>query len=161
MPKIDLSQIPFKPGSSYPGKLANSVEGRSTQRLGPVGGLTQYGVNFVRLEPDAASSLRHYHMKQDEFVIVTKGVCILRDDEGDHEMQVGDCAAFPAGEANGHHILNHSNELAEFLVVGTHTPTETAYYSDLDMMVRDGEKGFEFTKQDGSPLTSDIIGDDT
>ncbi|MEP2030406.1 MAG: cupin domain-containing protein [Paracoccaceae bacterium] len=161
MPKLDLSQIPFKSGSSYPGKLAKSVEGRSTQRVGDAGGLTQYGVNLVRLEPNGASSLRHYHMEQDEFVIVTEGVCTLKDDDGEHQMQVGDCATFPAGEANGHHILNLTDKSATFLVVGTRTPTETGYYSDVDMMVRDDKNGFEFTKKDGSPLTPDIIGDDT
>lgn len=160
MPILDLSQIPFKPGSAYPGKLAKSVEGRSTQRVGDAGGLTQYGVNIVQLEPNGASSLRHYHMGQDEFVIVTEGVCTLRDDNGDHEMQVGDCATFPAGEANGHHLLNHTDKIAKFLVVGTHTPTETGYYSDVDMMVRDDQDGFKFTKKDGTPLTADIIGDD-
>ena len=72
MPKLDLSQIPFKGGSTYPGKLAQAMAGRSSQRLGDAGGLTQYGVNMVRLEPGAASSLRHYHMQQDEFVIVTQ-----------------------------------------------------------------------------------------
>ena len=160
MPKIDLSQIPFRAGSSYPGKLANSVVGRSTQRVGDSGGLTQYGVNLVRLEPNAASSLRHYHMTQDEFVIITEGVCTLKDDDGEHEMQVGECATFPAGETNGHHFLNLTDKPATFLVVGTHTPTETGYYSDVDMMVRDDENGFEFTKKDGTPLTADIIGDD-
>lgn len=161
MPKLDLSQIPFKAGSSYPAKLAKSVEGRSTQRIGDAGGLTQYGVNIVRLEPNAASSLRHYHMEQDEFVIVTEGVCTLKDDDGEHQMQVGDCATFPAGDPNGHHILNHTDKAVTFLVVGTRTATETGYYSDVDMMVRDGQDGFKFTQKDGSPLSADITGDDT
>ncbi|MGR3621752.1 cupin domain-containing protein [Pseudophaeobacter sp.] len=161
MPKLDLSQIPVRGGSSYPGKLAEAVAGRFNQGVGDAGGLTQFGVNIVRLEPGALSSLRHYHMQQDEFLVMLSGACTLIDDQGEHEMQPGDCASFPAGEANGHHLKNMTDAPASFLVVGTRTPTETAYYSDIDMMVEMDAKGFSFTRKDGSPLTADQIGDET
>lgn len=160
MPKLDLSQIPFKGASSYPGKLAQATAGRFVQRLGDAGGLTQYGVNMVRLEPGGLSSLRHYHMEQDEFALMVDGELILIDDDGEQVMRAGDCASWPAGEANGHHLVNRTDTPATFLVVGTHTPTETAYYSDIDMMVKDDANGFSFTRKDGSPLTADQIGDD-
>lgn len=159
MPKLDLSQIPFQGGSGYPGKLAEAGAGRFVQRLGDAGGLTQYGVNMVRLEPGGLSSLRHYHMEQDEFAIVISGSCTLVDDQGEHQMQPGDCATFPAGEANGHHLINTTDAPATFLVVGTRTPTETGYYSDIDMMVKQDATGSVFTRKDGSPLTADQIGD--
>ncbi|UWQ63954.1 cupin domain-containing protein [Leisingera caerulea] len=161
MPKLDLSQLLWRTGSGYPGKLAEACKGRSVQPLGDPGGLSQFGVNIVRLEPGAASSLRHYHMEQDEFVMVTEGSCTLIDDQGAHEMQPGDCAAFPAGEANGHHLVNRSDKPAAFLVVGTRTETETGYYSDLDMMVKFARSEFTFTRKDGSPLTADQTGEDT
>ncbi|MEY8827977.1 cupin domain-containing protein [Sedimentitalea sp. XS_ASV28] len=160
MPKLDLASIPFAAFTSYPGKLARAVDGRSLQRLGDAGGLTQFGVNMVMLKAGARSSLRHYHMEQDEFVMVTQGVCTLIDDHGSHEMLPGDCAAFPAGEANGHHLVNNTDAPAAFLVVGTRTPTETAVYSDIDMKVTSvNETDSKFTRKDGSPLTADQIGD--
>lgn len=161
MPKLDLSQLPWRTGSTYPGKLADAVAGRSSQRLGDAGGLTQFGVNLVRLEAGAMSSLRHYHMEQDEFVMVTEGVCTLIENEGETELRPGDCATFKAGAADGHHFVNKTGAPAAFLVVGTRTPTETAYYSDIDMMVKTDADGAIFTRKDGSPLTADQIGDDT
>ncbi|SDW61227.1 Uncharacterized conserved protein, cupin superfamily [Ruegeria halocynthiae] len=160
MPKIDLSKIPFRNGSGYPGKLAKAGDDRYVQPLGDANGLTQIGVNIVRLEPNGLSSLRHYHMEQDEFAIMLSGTCTLIDDDGEHEMQPGDCAAWPAGDTNGHHLVNKTDAPATFLVVGTRTPTETGYYSDLDMMVKFDPDGFAFTRKDGSPLTADQIGDD-
>ena len=127
--------------------------------MGDAGGLSQYGVNLVRLDPGAMSSLRHYHMAQDEFVMVTEGTCTLIDDQGEHTMQAGDCATFPAGEANGHHLVNKTEVPAVFLVVGTRTETETGYYSDLDMKVSVDAAGYTFTRKDGSPLTADQIGE--
>ncbi|TNJ43965.1 cupin domain-containing protein [Phaeobacter sp. B1627] len=161
MPKLDLSQIPARDGTSYPGRLAACVAGRSAQPLGDAGGLSQYGVNLVHLEPGALSSLRHYHMEQDEFVMVTAGALVLVDDQGEQAMNPGDCAAFPKGDANGHHLINRSDAPASFLVIGTRTATETAIYSDLDMMVQVADDISSYTRKDGSPLTADQIGDET
>jgi uncharacterized cupin superfamily protein len=160
MPKLDLSRIERRRGSVYPGKLDATMDGRSSLRLGDAGGLTQFGVNLVQIEPGGMSSLRHYHMEQDEFLMMTSGTLVLVDDDGEHEMQPGDCASFPAGDPNGHHLINRTDAPATFLVVGTRTPTETAYYSDIDMMVKQDASGFAFTRKDGSPLTADQIGDD-
>ena len=161
MPKLDLTQIPAVVGSDYPGKLAAEIGGRATQRLGDASGLTQFGVNLVRLNPGDLSSLRHYHMEQDEFLMVTEGACTLIDDDGEHGMLPGDCASFPASDDNPHHLVNKSDKPAAFLVVGTRTPTETAYYGDLDMMVTDNRDESNFTRKDGSPLTADQIGENT
>ena len=160
MPKLDLSKIDAVIGSDYPGKLAAEVGGRAAQRLGEAGGLTQFGVNLVRLMPGDLSSLRHYHMQQDEFLMVTTGVCTLIDDDGEQDLLPGDCACFPAGDANPHHLVNKTDKPAAFLVVGTHTPTETAIYGDIDMMVTNVGAVSKFTRKNGSPLTADQTGED-
>lgn len=154
MPIIDLAQAPVKTGSIYPEPFAAMMEGRSSLRLGEAGGLTQFGVNLVTLEPGAMSSLRHWHHKEDEFVWVVEGECTLVEDQGETLLRPGDCAAFPAGKPNGHHFLNRSDRLARFVVVGTRAPQETAVYSDVDLMVEltPGPAGkAEFTHKDGTP----------
>jgi uncharacterized cupin superfamily protein len=152
MPKIDINALPVETGSGYPGHRAALMDGRSQVRLGDVSGLSQFGVNLVQLEPGAVSSLRHWHEKQDEFLVVTEGVCTLIDDHGETPLNTGDCAAFPAGDANGHMIKNTSAAPAAFVVVGTRTQTETGYYSDEDMMVTLADGKMAFTKKDGSAL---------
>ena len=156
MSKIDTSKLQLRTGSGYPGKLADEMAGRSSYRLGDAGGLTQFGANLVILEPGAKSSLRHWHMHEDEFVLVTEGELVLVMDGGATPMGVGDCAAFKAGVANGHHFINTSSTVAKFLVVGTRAETEVAYYSDLDMMVKSGPDGSAFTRKDGSPVDPDL-----
>jgi uncharacterized cupin superfamily protein len=74
-------------------------------------------------------------------------------DEGETVMRPGDCAAFPAGDRNGHHFLNRTDRVAKFLVIGTKAPKETAVYSDVDMMVHmtPGLQGkANFTYKDGT-----------
>ena len=152
MPKIDLSKVPLRTGSIYPAPYDAEMEGRASLRVGDAGGLGQFGANIVILAPGAKSSLRHWHERQDEFVVMLEGECTLVDDTGRSVMRRGDCAAFPAGDGNGHHFVNESGAEARFLVVGTRTPTETAHYSDVDLMVKIGPEGAVFTRRDGSPL---------
>ena len=150
MSVIDLSQVPVKTGSIYPEPYATMMAGRSSLRLGQAAGLTQFGVNLVTLQPGAMSSLRHWHLNEDEFVMVTAGECVLVQDGGETIMQPGDCAAFPAGLADGHHFLNRTDQPASFLVVGTKAPREVATYSDVDLTVELEGGAARFFYKDGT-----------
>ncbi len=153
MPKLDLSVLPVRTGSIYPEPYASMVKGRSSLRLGDAAGLTQFGVNLVTLEPGAMSSLRHWHLAEDEFVMVTEGECVMVQDEGETVMRPGDCAGFPAGSTNGHHFLNRSDAPARFLVVGSKAPREVATYSDHDLKVEIAGGKARFTYKDGTDWT--------
>ena len=150
MPKLDLAKVPVKTGSIYPEPYASMMQGRSSLRLGEAAGLTQFGVNLVTLESGAVSSLRHWHMAEDEFVMVTEGECVMVTDAGDTVMRAGDCAGFPAGATDGHHFINRSDRTARFLVVGSKARREVATYSDVDLKVEiEGGKA-RFTYKDGT-----------
>ena len=152
MAKIDLSKIARKTGSGYPEPYASMMNKRSYLRLGDAGGLTQFGANITILEPGGMSSMRHWHVHEDEFVMVTQGAVVMVTDDGETVMRAGDCAAFPAGVENGHHFLNKSSAEARFLVIGTRAARETAYYSDVDMKVEDVNGVSTYTRKDGSPM---------
>ncbi|MEO5615731.1 MAG: cupin domain-containing protein [Cypionkella sp.] len=150
MAKLDLSKVPVKTSSIYPSPYAEMMAGRSSLRLGDAGGLTQFGVNLVILQPGALSSLRHWHLAEDEFVMVTEGECVLIQDAGETVMGVGDCVAFPANVPDGHHFINRSGAVAQFLVVGSKAKREVATYSDVDLVltVEGGQASFAY--KDGS-----------
>ncbi len=150
MPKLDLSAAPVKTGSVYPEPYAGQMAGRSSLRLGDLAGLTQFGVNIVTLEPGAVASLRHWHLREDEFAMVLEGELTLVEDEGEVEMRAGDCAAWPAGIANGHRFVNRSLAPARFLVVGTKVAHDICTYTDVDMKVHISAEGNRFTYHDGS-----------
>jgi uncharacterized cupin superfamily protein len=148
---IDQSKCPVKTGSMYPEPYASEMAGRSSLRLGDAGGLTQFGANVVILQPGAKSSLRHWHRNEDEFVMITQGELVLVQDEGEHVMRPGDCAAFPAGDSNGHHFLNRTDREARFLVVGSKAPREVATYSDVDLVLEVEAGKASFRYKDGTP----------
>ena len=137
-------------GSNYPQELQHIVRGRSRKRFGKVAGLTNFGVNLVTLQPGSRSSIRHWHSKQDEFIYIVEGEVTLVTNEGKQLLIAGDCAGFPAGEVNGHHLINQSNSIAKYLEIGDKTPGDTVNYPDVDLVAKDSDTGWVFTRKDGS-----------
>ena len=151
MPKIDIDKISLDASTNYPKPFDKAVEGRSRKRLGRAAGLSQFGVNICTLKPGAASSQRHWHENEDELVYVLEGEMVLVEDGGETVLKPGDAAAWKAGVANGHCIVNRSSRDAVFIEVGTRAKTERAHYSDIDMMVTRDDKGFKYTRKNGEP----------
>lgn len=152
MPKLDLTRAPVKTGSIYPAPHDAAMAGRSSLRLGALGGLTQFGANLVILAPGALSSLRHWHLHEDEFVMVLTGEITLVEEDARTVLRPHDCAAFPAGVENGHHFINETNAEARFLVIGSRALYEVATYADVDMKVEIKDGAARFTRRDGRPL---------
>ena len=97
MPKIDIAKVPVDTATGYPAPFNKAVEGRSRKRLGRAAGLNQFGVNICTLKPGAASSQRHWHEHEDEFVYVLEGEVVLCEDDGETVLKPGDAAAWKAG----------------------------------------------------------------
>jgi len=153
MPKIDIAKIPVDTGSGYPGPLRQVVTGRERKRLGNAVGLDQFGVNLTTLKPGAASSLRHWHHNEDEFVFILEGKVVLIDDSGETVLKPGDAAGFKANDPNGHHLVNRSNRNALLLEIGTRSKHERAEYSDVDLLVIRDDKGARYTHKNGEPYS--------
>jgi len=119
----------------YPEPFARAVAGRLKRPLGDIFGLRNFGVNWTRLEPGAATALRHHHSKQDEFVFVLEGRPTLITDEGEFALEPGTCAGFPAGNGNAHQLVNRSPSPVVVLEVGDRTAGDTAEYPDDDLAI--------------------------
>ena len=150
MGKINVAKLRKHAGSGYPSPFDEPMRGRSRQRLGDAAGLTQFGVNLLVLEPGAWSSQRHWHTNEDEFVFVLSGDVVLVTDDGEEVLRPGDCAGFPKGKRDGHHLINRSrSKAAVCLEVGTRSEVDFCGYPDIDMII-DSAIG-KYTRRDGTP----------
>ncbi|MBT9314958.1 cupin domain-containing protein [Leptothoe spongobia] len=147
---IDLSTVPVSQGTGYPAPFRTKVAGRSRQRVGNAAGLTNFGVNLTTLAPNAQSALRHWHSHQDEFIYVVSGELVLVTDVGETLLKPGMMAGFPARVADGHHLINRSNEISIYLEIGDRTPGDRAEYPDDDLLaLPKAEGGYYFTQRNG------------
>ena len=83
MPKVDFASVPVRKGTGYPAPFDQPCLDRARQRLGDAGGMTDFGVNLLTLQPGVWSSQRHWHSAEDEFVFVLSGEVVLIDDAGE------------------------------------------------------------------------------
>ncbi len=155
MPTIDLATAPKREGTGYPAPYDQPCRARSWIKLGDAAGLTQFGVNLVTLPPGTWSSQRHWHTHEDELVYVVEGELVLVTDAGEQVMRAGDCAGFPAGVKDGHHLQNRSAAPARFLIVGGRDDRDSGEYPDIDLQFLPGRysgSGGGFRRKDGSSI---------
>jgi uncharacterized cupin superfamily protein len=132
-PAIDPATLPARRSSGYPEPFRAQVAGLSKRALGDAFGLSQFGVNLVEMPPGCWSSQ-------------------LVTDAGEQPMRPGMVAGFPAGRADGHHLINRSSAPAVYLEIGTRIPEDGAVYSDIDMEVRARPGGGHvFVHKNGEP----------
>jgi uncharacterized cupin superfamily protein len=153
MPKIDPSKAPEGSGTRYPPPYDEPCRKRAWRRLGDAAGLTQFGVNLVRLAPGVWTAQRHWHSHEDEFVYVLEGQVVMVTDAGDETMRPGDCAGFKAGARDGHCFQNRSDADVVLLVVGSRIDEDHGEYPDIDMVFNAGRYsgGGGFRRKDGTP----------
>ncbi len=137
--------------SIYPPVFARLMTNRVKHPLGDLFGLTNFGLNLVRLAPGGMSALHHRHSKQDEFVYVLEGTATLIVDDGEQEMPAGMCVGFKAG-GTAHHFENRTSQDVVYLEIGDRTPGDSAEYPHDDIAAKqDADGKWVFTHKDGTP----------
>ena len=147
LPAMEPMTIEPASGTIYPSDFAKLVAGRVKRRIGNSLGLKNFGINLVILHTGSASSQRHWHSNQDEFVYILEGEATLITDAGEQTLEPGMVAGFPAGKSDGHHLINKSDTKVTYLEVGDRTQNDNVDYPDIDMLRRDGR----FVHKDGTP----------
>ena len=103
------NELPARSASGMPEVFRARVLPREVRALGDAFGLTAIGVNLVTLLPGKESSIRHHHTQEDELVYVLEGEAVLRTNGGEEVLRAGMVAGFPAGDGNGHHLVNRGD----------------------------------------------------
>jgi uncharacterized cupin superfamily protein len=150
MKKLDIDAIPLESGCNYPPPFDAPCLGSTWRRLGRAAGLTAFGVNLSRIPPGVWSSQRHWHSHEDEFVVVLEGELTLVTNDGEEKLGPGQCAAFKAGDPDGHHLINRSDREAVVLEIGnSDRERDRCVYSDIDMVAEPGVE--PYLHRDGTP----------
>jgi len=152
MPKINLDDVPETSGTNYPAPFDTPCILRRKKAVGDHGGLTQFGAHIITLPPGSWSSQRHWHNAEDEFIMVLEGRPTFIDNSGETELTPGDMTTHPAGDSNGHHMQNRTENDVKFLIIGTRNPeADSGHYPDIDLAIpSNGTADRVFTRKDGT-----------
>lgn len=150
-PALDPSTLEPRTSSGYPEPFRSRVLPREKRALGDPLGLTKIGVNLTTLPAGKESSMRHHHTLEDEFIYVLEGEVVLITDRGEQVLGPGMCAGFPAGNNDGHQLVNRSDRPARYLEMSNRDPADRAAYPDVDLAyAKDANGRAVFTRKDGS-----------
>ncbi|MFN7012533.1 MAG: cupin domain-containing protein [Allorhizobium sp.] len=154
MPVIRQQDAPLEEGKA---EGINAELGAYTARLlSDAGGLTQFGAFLETLPPGSRSSHKHWHEREDEFILVIEGTVTLNEGDSLVEMRPGDAATFKAGVAVGHRLENRSDAPAIYLVVGTRSPDDIVHYTEKDLLLTKLNFEKRLTTKAGNPSNGDV-----
>lgn len=100
------------------------------QQLGEFGGGTHIGVGIEVLEPGRQAYPAHYHMLEEEHLLILEGKATLRLGARSYALAAGDYACFPAGQKAGHALLNEGTEPCRYLIIGERNPHDVIFHTD-------------------------------
>ena len=88
------------------------------------------GVAIEELEPGKQTAPFHYHMLEEEHVLLLEGELTLRLGEERFRMKAGDYVCFPAGRKLGHCLINEGTATCRCVIIGENNPHEVSVYPD-------------------------------
>lgn len=100
------------------------------QQLGSFGGAAHVGVCMETLEPGKQACPAHYHMLEEEHLLILEGSLTLRLGDRTFEMSAGHYVCFPAGQKAAHALINSGQAPCRYLLIGERNPNDVIVYPD-------------------------------
>ena len=96
-----------------------------------------YHVGFAieELPPGKQTAPAHYHMLEEEHIYVLDGSATLRLGAETHQLQAGDYVCFPASQKAGHCMINNTDKVCRYIIVGERNPNEVVVYTDSNKVL--------------------------
>jgi len=91
-------------------------------RIGRQVGTEKIGLSLFEVPPGQAAYPYHWHVAEEELIIVIAGRPELRTPEGWRELEPGEVIAFGVGERGAHQLVNRSGEVVRFLAFSNQQP---------------------------------------
>jgi uncharacterized cupin superfamily protein len=85
--------------------------------LGRQAGAERLGASLFALAPGQAAFPLHYHLGNEEMLLVISGRPSLRTLDRERELEVGEVVSFPRGEAGAHQVVNRGEGEARILLI--------------------------------------------
>jgi uncharacterized cupin superfamily protein len=96
-------------------------------RIGRQLGTEKLGASLWDLPPGQAAYPYHWHVAEEELLVVLEGRPSMRTPEGWRELAEGEAVSFPVGEQGAHQLVNRTEDAVRFLAVSNQQPDLVVY----------------------------------
>jgi uncharacterized cupin superfamily protein len=131
--------------------------------LGRKAGSTRLGASLWHVAPGEAAYPYHYHLGEEELLVVVEGKGRLRGPDGWQPLERGAVLSFGTGEQGAHQVMNDGPETLVFLAVSTAGAPDIVIYPDAGKLGAaergpDGSGVWEFyRREDEVGYWSDVV----
>jgi uncharacterized cupin superfamily protein len=110
----------------------DTVDGFHAQRarLGYQLGTERIGLSLWSIPAGQAAYPYHFHLTEEEVLVLLEGALALRTSTGWERVRRGDVVRFPVGEDGAHQLVNDGAIDARFLAISTHGQPDVVLYPD-------------------------------
>lgn len=109
----NLNDPEFDEHREHPGFQCHRV------RLGRQAGAEWLGLSLWEIPPGQAAYPYHYHLGEEELIVILAGQPSLRTTDGWRELPEGEIVSFLLGEAGAHQIVNRTDTPVRMLAFST------------------------------------------
>jgi uncharacterized cupin superfamily protein len=120
------------------------------ESVGRKAGSERLGASLYELLPGQSTFPYHYHLANEELLVVLRGRPHLRTPDGWRQLEEGDVVAFLVGERGAHQLVNRTDDEVRFLMISEMRSPDIGVYPDSDKVrVREhapgsGRQGLDF-----------------
>lgn len=136
----NLNRPEFNQPRDQPGFVARRAH------LGRQAGAVNLGFSLWEVEPRQTAYPYHFHLTEEEMLLVLDGSPTLRTPGGTRRLEPGDVVSFAVGEDGAHQLVNDTDETLRFLSISTSGAPDIVIYPDS------GKLGANERRPDGSGL---------
>jgi uncharacterized cupin superfamily protein len=102
----------------------------SRARLSRQAGSERLGLSLWELPAGEAAYPYHYHLTEEELLVVLEGTPSLRTTDGWRDLRQGEVVAFLRGEHGGHQLANRTQQTVRFLAFSSSGEPDVVIYPD-------------------------------
>ena len=92
------------------------------------------GLSLWERPPGEAAYPYHYHLAEEELLLVLGGRPSVRTPAGWRDLEQGEVVAFPRGERGAHQLVNHTENTVRFLAFNTSGEPDIVIRPDSGML---------------------------
>jgi uncharacterized cupin superfamily protein len=99
-------------------------------QIGPTLGATGWGGTIYELRPGERICPYHWHVAEEEWLVVLSGTPTLREPDGEQVLRAWDVAVFRRGPGGAHEVRNDTDQTASVLMLASVAQLEMCVYPD-------------------------------
>jgi uncharacterized cupin superfamily protein len=150
---VNVDEVPALEGAKVFGRSAEEMGGFGgrMRRLGAAAGGKGIGCSFYEIDPGKTAFPFHWHLANEEALLVVSGTGTLRLGGEEIAIRAGDYVALLVGLDHAHQLTNTGNDVLRYYCLSTMNDPEVCGYPDskkIGTLSMKGAMRFVFREED-------------